>query len=111
MISIRASIYLQALKKDVSDRTWISSQTIRLKNIIATMKFLIHVPATLQIETKKFDFNYGNYRDTLRNRPKSIKILEFHTHFCPLFSYPYAIEKHRGTKIKAQQNIFASTKA
>ena len=45
MISIRESKNMQTSKKYVSDETWISSQTIRLKNMFATLKFLIYVPA------------------------------------------------------------------
>ena len=45
MISIRESKYLHTQRKYVSEQSWISSQSIRLKNMFATMKFLIYIPA------------------------------------------------------------------
>ena len=45
MISIRESKNLHTSKKYVSEESWISSQTMRLKNTFATIKLLIHVPA------------------------------------------------------------------
>ena len=33
------------LEKSMSEESWISSQTIRRKNMFATMKLLIYVPA------------------------------------------------------------------
>ena len=41
MISIRESKNLQTLRKYVSEETWISSKTIRLKNLFATVKLLV----------------------------------------------------------------------
>ena len=60
MISIRESKNLQTYKKHVSEESWISSQSIRLKNMFATIKFLFTFQ--LYIEPPKNDFNYGNYR-------------------------------------------------
>ena len=65
--------------------------------MFTTMEFFLHVSAIYW--TKKIDFNYHNYRDIKLNGPKGINFLAFY----PSFSYPYAIAKHTGTKIKVQQ--------
>ena len=58
MISIRESKYLLTQKKYVSEETWISWKSIRLKNKFATMKLFIYVLAI--VWPQKIDFNYSN---------------------------------------------------
>ena len=52
MISIRESKYLLTQRKYVSEETWISSKSIRLKNKFATMKLFNYVSA-IAIDQKK----------------------------------------------------------